>query len=105
MSDILFKTPIYIGGKEVILVNDIAGTPSTDSSAQHSYISVSRADKETPSLFVFEDDIISLRAEFPTLPIFGIWQLVFNNGLIDWSVNHYWIEASVASGPVISRNS
>jgi hypothetical protein len=104
MSNISFNTPLFIGGREVILVNDVAGNPSLESGIEHSYIVVSRAANEKPSIYAFQDEVENLRIEFPTLPIIGIWQLIFHNGLIDWTVDRYFVEVGVGIGPVIVRD-
>jgi hypothetical protein len=105
MEHFSFNVPVHIGGLEVILVKDIVGNPPLDPSVDHSYINVSRATKDVPSICVFQDEIINLRNEFPTLPVVGIWQLMFHNNLIDWTFDNYLVKNTDTCGTVLVRSS
>ena len=106
MSNIKLKSPITIGGQEIIVVNDVAGSISLISDSNVQYVQTSRGDgKKSPSVFCSENDIKEMRGLYPTIPVFGLWQVVFFNQLIDWDSRAYVVNGSdnKKSGELIVR--
>ncbi len=77
----LIDTPaiLNIAGQDVILVNDFLGKPPKVDSA---YTEVQATDRESPAVYVIDEDIRRLRVQFGDVKLYGFWQVVFASGLI-----------------------
>lgn len=71
--------PAKISGREVILIRDYLNAPPTVGE----YTQVQERTAKTPAVYVLDEDIISMRSSFPDIPIFGFWQIIATNRLIN----------------------
>ncbi|MEE8059401.1 MAG: hypothetical protein V3T17_16425 [Pseudomonadales bacterium] len=78
---------INIGGEDVILVPDFAGS-SIQKASFHGYetsAQVRTNDARVKCLAVAEPEILAVRKNHPNLPVYGMWQLVLHNDKVDFS--------------------
>lgn len=71
--------PAKISGREVILIRDYLNTPPTVGE----YTQVQERTAKTPAVYVLDEDIISMRSSYPDIPIYGFWQIIATNRLIN----------------------
>ena len=74
----LTGTPIFIGGKQVILAEDSMGSPDL----YESPVLLAEGGGDHPPIWVDETRIGSLRDKFPGVPIYGLWQTIYHNKLL-----------------------
>ena len=73
--------PVKISGKEVILIRDYLNTPPTVGD----YTQVQERKSKSPAVYVLDEDIAAMREAYPEIPIYGFWQLISANKLINES--------------------
>jgi len=74
------KRPITIQGREVVLVADLVGPVPI--SEQHQYVESVVATNTCPTIHVRESDIEDIRERFPEHPVFGLWSVLIESGLV-----------------------
>ncbi len=71
--------PAIISGREVILIRDYLNTPPTVGD----YTQVQERTAKKPAVYVLDEDIVAMRSSYPGVPIYGFWQLIAANNLIN----------------------
>ncbi|THB69337.1 MAG: hypothetical protein D6B28_11635 [Gammaproteobacteria bacterium] len=71
--------PIKVSGKEVILIRDYLNTPPSVGD----YTQVQERSAKYPAVYVLDEDIAAMRSSYPDIPIYGFWQLISANKLIN----------------------
>lgn len=82
MADLKLNVPIIIDGKEVILIEDFldAGTDGTSTTVP--------CPETSEGLWIREEELVNAQNEFPTLPVYGVWQVLFHNGRVSSDKSH-----------------
>lgn len=76
------KRPISIQGQEIVLVPDLVGPVPI--SEQHQYVESCPSTNTCPSIHVRETDIEEIRERYPEHPVFGLWHVLINSGLVSF---------------------
>lgn len=76
----LLKRVIHIQGRDVVLVPDVVGPVPINE--QHHYVEATPATNTCPVIHVRESDIEEMRERHPGLPVFGLWSVLINSGLV-----------------------
>lgn len=80
--DILSKligSPINVNDKEVIFIVDRLADDVED----EAYIVGAPETNDKPRSWINEDELSSLKMEYPGVPIYGLWETLYASGLID----------------------
>ncbi len=86
--------PAIISGREVILIRDYLNTPPTVGD----YTQVQERTAKNPAVYALDEDVVSMRSSYPDVPIYGFWQLIATNRLINDSYNLQVIYESEKTG-------
>ena len=71
--------PVKISGKEVILIRDYLNTPPSVGA----YTQVQERSNKNPAVYVLDEDIAAMRNSYPDIPVYGFWQFISANKLIN----------------------
>lgn len=84
MSEIKIGVPIIIDGHEVIVFRDVIGTESLKSSRDTEVLTIVEpaAHNGRPPIYIDESELLRIREAYPSLPVYGLWQLLFANDLV-----------------------
>lgn len=76
--------PILIGGSEVVVVRDHIGARlAKDKNVNDVANQVMPAGNDgRPAIFIDESDITTMRNSYPGMKVYGLWQLLFENGRV-----------------------
>lgn len=74
----IIGAPINVGGHEVVLIEDAVGRKEILAEP----LLLESSDSSHPDIWVDEQSLMSLREKNPGLPIYGLWQLLYANGLV-----------------------
>ncbi|MBO9471094.1 hypothetical protein J7355_13415 [Endozoicomonas sp. G2_2] len=88
-------SPTWIGEHEVIVLPDVlSGFEPEDGS----YVELGAAPDHNNRIWIDEAELSRVREEYPDLPIYGFWQIVFFNGLVDLDVDVQVLPLDDSSG-------
>lgn len=76
----LLKRTIQVQGRDVVLVPDIVGAVPINE--QHQYVEAVAATNICPAIFVRESDIEEMRDRHPDTPVYGMWSVLIQSGLV-----------------------
>ncbi|HAG95506.1 MAG: hypothetical protein CMK83_06035 [Pseudomonadales bacterium] len=76
------KRPVAIQGREVVLLPDLVGPVPI--SEQHQYVESCGASNTCPAIHVRETDIEEMRERYPEYPVYGLWHVLINSGLVSF---------------------
>lgn len=77
----LIDTPavVNIAGQDVVIVHDFLNKPPK---VDNSYSEVQPTDRESPAVYVIDEDIRLLRVQFGDIKLYGFWQVILESGFI-----------------------
>ncbi|KAF0254342.1 hypothetical protein [Pseudomonas putida] len=82
MANFSLGKPITIGGQEIVVVRDVLGSLQDEkSSVTYSVVEPKGIDGR-PAIYVSEDDLEKLRDDYPGIKVYGLWQLLFFNNVV-----------------------
>ena len=88
MANFSLGKPITIGGQEIVVVRDVLGSLQDEkSSVTYSVVEPKGIDGR-PAIYVSEDDLEKLRDDYPGIKVYGLWQLLFFNNVVQLSLIH-----------------
>lgn len=76
------RRPIAVQGKDIIIIPDLVGPVPI--SEQHQYVESAGATNTCPAIHVRETDLEEMRERYPDYPVYGLWQLLINSGLVSF---------------------
>lgn len=76
------KRPVTIQGKEVVLLPDLVGPVPI--SEQHQYVESCGATNTCPAIHVRETDIEEMRERYADYPVYGLWHVLIESGLVSF---------------------
>lgn len=76
------KRPVSIQGREVVLIPDLVG--QVPISEQHEYVECCGATNTCPAIHVRESEIEEMRERYPDYPVYGLWHVLINSGLVSF---------------------
>lgn len=79
----LLNTPITIGGKTVILVDDHIGDDNLSAEEIEDLIEIEAPDSRSPGFNVSEKALFAIRTSHPDVPTYGLWQTLYHSGLLE----------------------
>ncbi|QHF00598.1 hypothetical protein LCG56_27905 (plasmid) [Pseudomonas cannabina pv. alisalensis] len=84
MADLQLGIPITIGGEEVIIFRDTIGTDAlaTGRDAEVFTVIEHAGPDGRPPIYIDENELGTLRKNFPGTNVYGLWQLLFANNLV-----------------------
>lgn len=84
MSEIKIGVPIIIDGHEVIVFRDVIGTDSLKTSRDSEILTIVEpaAQNGRPPIYIDESELLRIREAYPSIPVYGLWQLLFANDLV-----------------------
>jgi len=82
MAKFSLGKPITIGGQEIVVVRDVLGSLQTDKGTDTYSIVEPRGVDGRPAIYVSEDDLDKLRDDYPGIKVYGLWQLLFFNNVV-----------------------
>jgi hypothetical protein len=88
MAKISLGKPITIGGEEVVVVRDVVGDVQKsilrDNDSDTYAIVEQKGPDGRPPIYVSENDLTRLRDDYPSINVYGLWQILFFNGVIQF---------------------
>lgn len=82
MANFSLGKPITIGGQEVVVVRDVLGTLQADKGNDTYSVVEPRGVDGRPAIYVSEVDLDKLREDYPGVKVYGLWQLLFFNNVV-----------------------
>lgn len=84
MAELQLGIPIKIGGEEVIIFRDAIGTDAlaTGRDAEVFTVIEHAGPDGRPPIYIDENELGTLREDFPGTNVYGLWQLLFANNLV-----------------------
>lgn len=84
MSELQLGMPITIDGEDVIIFRDTIGTAalSTGRDAEVFTVVEQVGPDGRPQIYIDENELRTLRENFPGTNVYGLWQLLFANNLV-----------------------
>ena len=76
------KRPVSIQGQEIVLVPDLVGPVPI--SEQHQYVESCSSTNTCPAIHVRETDIEEMRERYPEHPVYGLWHVLIQSGLVSF---------------------
>lgn len=82
MAKFSLGKPITIGGHEIVVVRDVLGSLQTEKGTDTYSIVEPKGGDGRPAIYVSEDDLDKLRDDYPGIKVYGLWQLLFFNNVV-----------------------
>lgn len=82
MANFSLGKPISIGGQEIVVVRDVLGSLQADKSTDTYSIVEPKGLDGRPPIYVSEVDLDKLREDYPGIKVYGLWQLLFFNNVV-----------------------
>ncbi|MBM5458966.1 hypothetical protein H8F21_15470 [Pseudomonas sp. P66] len=84
MAELQLGIPITIDGEEVIIFRDAIGTDALATGRESEVFTVIEqvAADGRPPIYIDENELGTLRENFPGTNVYGLWQLLFANNLV-----------------------
>jgi hypothetical protein len=77
--------PVFIDGEEVVVVRDLVGTPQAGGKDTEVYSQVEgKGSDGRPPIYVAESDLGRLRESYPSINVYGLWQILFHNRAVEF---------------------
>lgn len=96
----MFDSPVSINAKDILIVPDVVGdeTNYREVSKNENLICVTSPSEGSHGVWVFEDKLQELKANYPDLPVYGLWQFAIENKLVNYNKKYNVIATSARHG-------